>query len=300
MKTWILAATVLLVPTAHGAETATSSEVLWDVVEDTPANTQATPPITTPTAPSGTCQNPQVDPNYKNTPLEIRVDQDTQIAKVYLNGKILKIPGERGGSVEFVMYVSTGGGLKIPNGKYDKEPYCAVTPAFEEVVPAMEESAFDPTKCTPEEIHQRATMFPVYYSNTFSDESKNPVPMRNAIRIQKGGGWFLHEVPSSYRKYLGQNVSGECVRMPPYAAKMLYDLTKQYGGLKVKLSGPPQVSRCKPQFCDENFRQQAMRDIQEGRVPRTRYTGSEGLFGDDGAFSRFFCGGDKMRHTEGR
>lgn len=299
MRALLLIPTILFTVNATAAETAIS-DMLWDVIDDgTTSSAPQTPATPVNPTPGSSCRTPVVDPNYKNTPLEIRVDQETQIAKVYLNGKVMRIKNENGGMVDFVMYVSTGGGLKIPNGKYKKDPYCAKTPSFDTVVPAIEETDFDPSLCTPDEIRAKAMMFPVYYTNTFSDKNDQPIPMRNSIRLVPGGGWFIHEVPSGYRKYLGQNVSGECVRVPPLASRKLYELTKQYGGLKVKISEPPKVSRCKPQYCDEEFKAQAIRDIEAGRMPRTRYTGSEGLFGGDGIFGRFTCGGDNMRHTEG-
>lgn len=194
--------------------------------------------------------------------------------------------------------VSTGGGLKRPKGKNAKGPYCANddTPNIPGRsipgqlingerwlwIPAIEmDENFQiwtyglngpgSRELTPKAIPK---MTRVHYSNTFEDENGNTVPMQDAIRIH--GGIFFHRALDSYMKYLGQNVSGGCIRLSTRTAKLLYGnydsyhdrkgrvvtngnkptlgLMKKYGGIAVRIVGdnPPMKagsrSYCTPQM----------------------------------------------------
>lgn len=149
----------------------------------------------------------------------VEVDRTTQTIKV-------KTP--RG---DWEDKVSTGGGLKLPNGveRKDKSPYCAnqETPDLNQVYIAAAESGPD------------RTMEPVHFSNTFSDQKGNKIAMPWAISL--GGGIYFHEAPPSYLEFLGKNVSGGCIRLPPGRAEQLYREMLEFGGITVTISGenPP-------------------------------------------------------------
>lgn len=236
-------------------------------------------------APRSTCPpRPKLTEAQKKTPVEVYIDQEKQLMYV-------KRPARSGKAPIFVTRISTGGGLKIPNGinAVGRSPYCAKTPSFKNVIiPAVKESDFDPTLCTPDEIRARATVFEQYYTRTFSDSAGNPVPMPKAIRLS--GGIFLHQVPPSYSKLLGENVSGECIRMNPTVSKQLFEEILIHGAIKVTVSEPPKSHKCKAQYCDDQMLKKAQEDIAAGRIPSTRRTGSEGLFGGtEGFMSRLSC-----------
>lgn len=240
--------------------------------------------VTTQSAPAAACPQPKITEAQRKTPVEVYIDQEKQLMYV-------KRPARAGKASIFVTRISTGGGLKIPNGinAAGKSPYCARTPSFKNVIiPAIKESDFDPTLCTPDQARARATVFENYYTRTFSDKEGNPIPMPKAIRL--AGGIFLHQVPPSYTKMLGENVSGECIRMNPTVSKQLFEEIMIHGAIKVTVSEPPKAHPCKAQYCDQKMLDQAKQDLAEGKIPSTKRTGSEGLFGgSEGFFSRLSC-----------
>jgi hypothetical protein len=90
------------------------------------------------------CPDPVAHPNARNTPVKVYVDQQTQTVRI--------VTPDRQQPVE--SRVSTGGGLKIPNGKLKKAPYCARTPSKDRlVISAVTPEMFKGTGCTPDEIH---------------------------------------------------------------------------------------------------------------------------------------------------
>lgn len=230
------------------------------------------------------CPQPKITEAHKKTPVEVYIDQEKQIMYV-------KRPARAGKAAIFSTRISTGGGLKIPNGinAAGRSPYCARTPSFKNVIiPAYKESDFDPTLCSPDEIRARATVFENYYTRTFSDGQGNPIPMPKAIRL--AGGIFLHQVPPSYKNFLGENVSGECIRMNPTVSKQLFEEILLHGAIKVTVSEPPKAYKCKPQYCDDTMIEKAKADIAAGRIPVTKRTGSEGMFGGtEDFFGRLSC-----------
>lgn len=253
-----------------------------------PSSSAGTPNIqtvqSTSTTPQSACPQPVITEAHKKTPVEVYIDQEKQLMYV-------KRPARSGKAPIFVTRISTGGGLKIPNGinAAGKAPYCARTPSFKNVIiPAYKESDFDPTLCTPDQIRARATVFEQYYTRTFSDGEGNPIPMPKAIRLS--GGIFLHQVPPSYKNLLGENVSGECIRMNPTVSKQLMEEILIHGAIKVTVSEPPKAHPCKAQYCDDAMKQRAKDDIAAGRIPVTKRTGSEGLFGGTESFlGRLTC-----------
>lgn len=230
------------------------------------------------------CPMPQMTQAHRNTPVEVYIDQEKQLMYV-------KRPKRAGKAEIFSTRISTGGGLKIPNGinAAGKSPYCARTPSFKNVIiPAFKESDFDPTLCTADEIRSRATVFENYYTRTFSDKEGNPIPMPKAIRL--AGGIFLHQVPPSYKGLLGENVSGECIRMNEVVSKQLFEEILLHGAIKVTVSEPPAPHTCKAQYCDQAMIDKAKADIASGKIPVTKRNGSEGLFGGTESFmSKLAC-----------
>lgn len=194
----------------------------------------------------------------------------------------------------WVRKVSTGGGLKVPNGKNSKSPYCASTPEVKsKFIPAITSGP-------------NTTMEKMHYSNTFAYGGE-PAPMPWAIRIE--GGVFFHErgdssikvrtkdgvVPVSYNHLLGQNVSGECVRLDSQTARLLYGLALKYGGITASITGqdplPVNEGYCTridgkkkcfaPNYCDEKMVALAKKGMTEAQDKSTSGLGKffEGLFG---------------------
>ncbi len=214
------------------------------------------------------CPDPQASPDAKNTPVEVIVDQQAQTITIHTPDR----------ATDLVDKVSTGGGLKIPNGSIQKSPYCARTPRIEKIISAVKEDSFKNTNCTADEKRAKSTVFPMYYTRTFTDKNGRPVPMPKAIRID--GGIFFHEVPPSYKGLLGHNVSGECVRLTPSTAAFLQKQINKYGAIKVKISEPPQIDPDMPQYCDAQMVAQAKMDKINGSTsPSAQATGSEDVVG---------------------
>jgi len=236
--------------------------------------------------PDTRCPDPIAHPNARNTPVKVYVDQQTQ--RIEIQSPDLPKPREAA--------VSTGGGLKIPNGEIKKPPYCARTPRKDRlIISAVREEMFKGTGCTPDEIRAKSTVFPMYHTRTFTDKDGKPIPMPRAIRIT--GGIFFHEVPPSYKEMLGHNVSGECVRLPANTAAFLQKQIEKYGAIEVTMSDPPQVSRQMPQYCDEQMVARARGDVQSGQIAAAQRTGSEGVYGGNESFfsvlGRLFGGGQQ-------
>lgn len=220
------------------------------------------------------CYTPSVNTQITNPQVIVPVNQLDQTISIETPDRAEPV----------VAKVSTGGGLKIPNGSIKKGPYCARTPRMDRrIIRAITASDFKGTSCTPDQIRDRATVFPMYHTRTFTDKNDNPIPMPKAIRID--GGIFFHEVPPSYRGLLGQNVSGECVRLDPKTAKFLFDQIQKYGAIEVSISEPPEVSREMPQYCDARMVAQARGDLQSGRLSQAQATGSEDVYGGVGSFT---------------
>lgn len=225
------------------------------------------------------CPQPVAHPNAANTPVKVYVDQQTQTVRI--------VTPDRPQPVESV--VSTGGGLKVPNGRLNARPYCARTPKKDRlVVSAVTEDMYKGSGCTPDEIRENTTVFDMYHSRTFTDKDGNEVPMPKAVRIM--GGIFFHEVPPSYAKMLGHNVSGECVRLKPAVAKFLNDQIRKWGAIEVNITDPPEVASNMPQYCtpemvaDARRRQQMDNGSQFSATPTPRATGTEGVYGGEESF----------------
>jgi hypothetical protein len=224
------------------------------------------------------CPEPAASQDASKTPVEVWVDQDKQTITIHTPDR----------KTDLVDKVSTGGGLKIPNGKLKKSPYCARTPKMDRVISAVKVDDFAHTSCTPDQKRDRSTVFPMYYSRTFTDKNGRLVPMPKAIRID--GGIFFHVVPPSYKGLLGHNVSGECVRLNESTATFLQAQINKYGAIKVHISEPPVVDRDMPQYCDEQMVAQAKFDQQNGRVsPAMQQTGSEGVIGGEKSAEDIFA-----------
>lgn len=161
---------------------------------------------------------------------EVSVDKYTQT--ISISAGALNTP--------WVRKVSTGGGLKIPNGEKavaaGKKPYCASTPDIErKFIPAIQNG-------------DNPTMERVHYSDTFAHDGHGS-EMPWAIRIE--GGIFFHEAPGGKISFnteegpktvynthlLGHNVSGECVRLDAQTARLLYGLALKYGGINAAITG---------------------------------------------------------------
>lgn len=223
----------------------------------------------------GKCPDVIPHPDAKNTPVKVYVDQQSQ--KV-----VIQTPEQ-----VYHSKVSTGGGLKIPNGELKKGPYCARTPKKEKlIVSAVTEDMFAGTGCTPDEIRSKSTVFSTYFTRTFTDSEGKPLPMPHAVRIS--GGIFFHEVPGAYANLLGYNVSGECVRLPPQMAKTLEGLIKKYGAIEVNITDPPEVNPRAPNYCDDRMVARATEDQKYGSVSGPgvgpRPTGTEGVYGGTQSF----------------
>lgn len=156
--------------------------------------------------------------------LYVYVSKSDQTIKIYELGKEVYLnPAKK------LNRVSTGGTLKIPNNAdQKKEPYCGATPDFiERYIP------FKPFENGRDKFD--ATTFEEYFSSTFLDDKEQPVAMPHAIRIK--GGIFFHAAAAAKVPNLGQNVSGDCVRLHPQTAELLYNLIKKHGGLTATIEG---------------------------------------------------------------
>ncbi len=223
------------------------------------------------------CPEPVAHPNARNTPVKVYVNQQTQKIEIVSPDLPQVVPSR----------ISTGGGLKIPNGELKKAPYCARTPRKERlIVSAVTPEMFKGSGCTEDEVRAKSTVFPMYHTRTFTDKNGKPVPMPNAVRIT--GGIFFHEVPPSYREMLGHNVSGECVRLAPGVARFLQSQIKKYGAIEVNITDPPTVAREMPQYCDDQMVANAKYRQSGGAVTTTasrpQPTGSEGVYGGEDSF----------------
>lgn len=221
------------------------------------------------------CPEAIAHPNARNTPVKVYVNQQTQSVSI--------VTPDRPQALQSI--VSTGGGLKIPNGKIKKDPYCARTPKKDGlIVSAVTPEMFEGTGCTPEEIRARSTVFKDYKTNTFTDKEGRPVPMPQAIRII--GGIFFHEVPPSYTNLLGHNVSGECIRLKPAVAKYLQAQIRKYGAIEVNITEPPEVAREMPQYCDDRMAADAKnRQRPDGSIASIpQATGTEDVYGGERSF----------------
>lgn len=200
---------------------------------------------------------------------EVSVDKETQ--EITINSPSLDEP--------WIRKVSTGGGLKIPNGENYQKPYCASTPNYpRHFIPATTKGG-------------NAQMEPVHYSKTFTHDGVGS-EMKWSIRMVPDQGVFFHEVPGGtmsfdttndgYRKVynthlLGHNVSGECIRLDGQTARLLYGLSLKYGGIYAQVVGndPAPVTegycdivngkkKCfSPNYCDEDMRLAAERGSKQ-------------------------------------
>jgi hypothetical protein len=237
------------------------------------------------------CPDPVAHPKARQTPVKVYVDQQTQTIRIETPDRPQPVQSR----------VSTGGGLKIPNGELKKAPYCAQTPQFPSVpaaragqparpsqpliISAVTPEMFNGTGCTSDEIRAKSTVFPMYHTRTFTDKHGKPVPMPNAVRIS--GGIFFHEVPSSYREMLGHNVSGDCIRLAPSVAKFLRTQIAKYGAIQVEVSAPPTVDPRMPQYCDARMVADASRRLQpnsQNIASRPQPTGTEDVVGGQESF----------------
>lgn len=217
---------------------------------------------------AGDCQEPIASPDASKTPVEVWVDQQTQTIKIVTPDR--KAP--------LVDTISSGGGLKIPNGELKKDPYCARTPKIDKVVSAIEPHEFDETTCKHQTKRDMSTVFNDYKTRTFTDKYGRQVPMDDAIRIE--GGIFFHTVPPSYAELMGQNVSGECIRLFKKTAVFLQAQIRKYGAIKVHISEPPPPVPGAPNYCDEEKVAQAIREKQQGSTaPTAQVTGTEDVPG---------------------
>lgn len=161
--------------------------------------------------------------------------------------------------------VSTGGGLKFPNGveAQGRSPYCAnnVTPSLDQVYfPAITDGP-------------GTNMKPVHYSNTFSDQQGNKIAMPWAINL--GAGIYFHEAPPSYVGLLGKNVSGGCIRLSPARAKQLYSQMIENGGATVSIFGEnPEVNPGDRSYCDKEMILEARARLSDQKMRTGREANS--------------------------
>lgn len=179
----------------------------------------------------------------------VEVDRATQTIKV-------KTP-----TSEWEDKVSTGGGLKIPNGveRSDKTPYCA-----NEETPTLNQKSIKAI-----ESGKGVTMKRVHYSNTFSDAKGNKIAMPWAINL--GGGIYFHEAPPAYVGLLGKNVSGGCIRLSAASAERLYSEMLEFGGMTVSIFGdnpaskPGERNYCTPLMVEHAKYEIAKKKYETGR-----------------------------------
>lgn len=275
------------------------------------------------------CSEPVQHPEARNTPLKVYVDQESQTIRVCSPERPCQTNPDGSISGGVTGPVSTGGGLKIPNGEIQKSPYCARTPKAErKIVSAVRPSDFDGTGCNDGQVRQLATVFgnknirktgrmqndDIYLTATFTDKENHPIPMPDAVRIWEKAGIFFHEVPPSYANRLGHAVSGECIRLPKSSvvtrdgqkveqasASYLKKLILRYGAMEVNMGPPPQnVPRylvnqqgqrfVNPSYCDEQMVAEAKYGVQSGQIAGNQRTGSEDVVGGGNIFEQFFGG----------
>lgn len=179
----------------------------------------------------------------------VEVDRATQTIKV-------KTP-----TSEWEDRVSTGGGLKIPNGveRSNKTPYCA-----NDETPTLNQKSIKAI-----ESGKGVTMKRVHYSNTFSDAKGNKIAMPWAINL--GGGIYFHEAPPAYVGLLGKNVSGGCIRLSGASAQRLYAEMLEFGGMTVSIYGdsptskPGDRSYCTPLMVEHAKYEIAKKRYETGR-----------------------------------
>jgi hypothetical protein len=217
------------------------------------------------------------DNGVRHSPVKVYVDQKRQRIFVWVYNDDGSVREYREGPV------TTGGGLKIPNGKNRQAPYCAVTPTVErQVIRAIQERDFGPDSgCTPEEKRANSTVFEDYRSSTFSDGAGNPASMRYATRIK--AGYFFHAVAREYKDRLGtENLSGGCVRLASVMAAWLQDRIEEYGAIEVTISPAPKVTDPNDRrYCDQEMVRAAIEGQNSKRIPDKYYTGTEGVY-DEG------------------
>lgn len=202
------------------------------------------------------------------------VAQATMLVEVDRSTQTIKVKTPRG---DWEAKVSTGGGLKQPNGveRLDKTPYCAndETPEMNQVYIKAAESG------------PGRTMEKVHYSNAFSDQQGNKIPMPWAINLV--GGIYFHEAPPAYVDLLGKNVSGGCIRLPPGRAEQFYKEMLEFGGITVTISGenpeskPGDRSFCSKAMVEKAKYELARKQYEEQRELRPEETSSffDALFG---------------------
>ncbi len=250
-------------------------------------------------------------PYLSNSDLEIYINQQTQTMTV--NSPDFREP------ISFK--ISSGGGLKTPDVRSGKPPYCARTPEIKtRIITAFEPKDFAGRRdCTQDQIRGRSTAWAgnSYRSSTFTNSDGSGVVMPNALRLM--GGIFIHQVAPAYKNLLGYNVSGECIRVPgrvvapawiqhlPSSAldksvlrvfrkrddstryldvsATLYLQMIRHGAMKVTVSPPPELTRQSKQYCDQAMVDARQREIITGRYNPQQATGSEGV---DGGVSGFF------------
>lgn len=234
------------------------------------------------------CVTPKIPEEAKNTPVKVYIDQERQIISIMTPDR----------KDLWHSRISSGGGLKIPNGQFKKDPYCARTPEIpRKIIPLINAKDFDPATCTEEQIRTRATVFDMYYSRTFTDNKGNMVPMPRAIRLLNG--IFAHRVARGYEEFLGTNVSGECIRLNDRTSKFLFDQMLKYKGIEVVVGPPPKSSKCKANYCDESMIAKAKADLAAGKIPRTRY-GSEDVTNPGDFFQNISCNVGSMFEKDTR
>lgn len=279
MKIALTAVLVLTLNQAAFAESQATSGSFEDIEYGPPEDVSPAASTVASTIASEGCAKPVTSPDAAKTPVEVWVDQDKQTITIHSPDR----------KTDLVDKVSTGGGLKIPNGKLKVSPYCARTPKMDRLISAVKVEDFANTSCTADQKRDNSTVFPMYYSRTFTDDRGRLAPMPKAIRIDRG--IFFHVVPSSAKRLLGHNVSGECVRLSESTATFLWNQINKYGAIKVHISEPPIIDNPHmPQYCDQQMVARAKLDQQNGRIsPATRPTGTEGIVGGEESAERIFA-----------
>lgn len=214
------------------------------------------------------------DNGDQSSPVKVYVDQASQTIRVEVHGENDTVLEAREGKV------TTGGGLKIPNGKIPRNPYCAVTPQkLHHIIRAIRPEDFGrDSGCTPEQIVAHSTVFDLYHSNTFTDVAGNPAPMAHAIRVE--GGVFFHTAGREYQVLLGtQNLSGGCIRLDPDMALWLKRQIIEHGAIDVTISEKPEILDPRDRrYCDRAMERAALIARNEKRLNGQYYTGTEGIY----------------------
>lgn len=231
------------------------------------------------------CAKPVPTEAAAKTPLKVVVNQESQTIKITVGEQEIDLKGEN--------RVSTGGTLKIPDGSNNVNPYCAQTPAMHEVIPMADEKDFAGIPgCDAETTRANATIFEMYYSRTYG--AKAPFPMPKAIRIRNG--IFFHVVPPSYADGLGNDISGDCVRLSQKTATTLHNLMKKYKALDVTITPPRQHQpgetvtingKTVKMYCDKRDELAAIEAKRSGSTTTmlAQSTGPEGVVGAPNGFN---------------